>query len=131
MTAADTECAREALIRTYLDAYNHKDVPAMLDTLAPDIGFENISSGVVTARAQGREEFRQLAEFGATLFSERTQRLLALRHEAERSVADIHFRGTLAQDLPDGPAAGTAIELQGVSKFEFADGRLRRIVDRS
>jgi hypothetical protein len=41
------------------------------------------------------------------------------------------WRGVFAVDVPDGPAAGTAIELHGEAEFEFVGERISRIVGRS
>ncbi|CAM5209059.1 hypothetical protein LSPH26S_03821 [Lysinibacillus sphaericus] len=43
----------------------------------------------------------------------------------------IAWRGVLAVDVPDGPRAGSVLELRGESEFEFTDGIISRIVDRS
>jgi ketosteroid isomerase-like protein len=64
-----TEDPQHALIARYLAAYNAFDVPGMLALLHPDVTFENIASGQVTAAARGRDEFRALAEHAATLFT--------------------------------------------------------------
>lgn len=118
------------LIQQYLAAYTAFDLPGMLALLAPDVVFENYSNDQLTASAQGLEAFQALAEQSAALFSEREQRLSALREWPERAVAGVAFRGVLAADIPDGPKAGTVIELEGKTEFEFRDGRITRIVDR-
>ncbi|PZP75498.1 MAG: hypothetical protein DI592_19645, partial [Stenotrophomonas maltophilia] len=41
------------------------------------------------------------------------------------------WRGVFAQDIPDGPGAGTELALQGRSEFAFEDGHIVRIIDRS
>jgi hypothetical protein len=46
-------------------------------------------------------------------------------------VADIAWRGRLAADLPDGPPAGTLLEMRGRSEFAFGAGGIVKIVDRS
>ncbi|MCF7221866.1 nuclear transport factor 2 family protein [Marilutibacter chinensis] len=127
----DDTRARQALIDRYIAAYNAFDVDGMLAVLAPDVRFENFSAGRLTAQAHGIEAFRQLAGHAAALFSEREQRVTARRDHADRVVVDIAYRGVLAADIPDGPKAGTVLEMTGQSEFEFADGRISRIVDRS
>lgn len=121
----------KALIQQYLAAYTAFDLPGMLALLASDVVFENYSNDQLTASAHGIEQFRSLAEQSSGLFVEREQRLTALREWPERAVAGIAFRGVLAADIPGGPKAGTVIELDGKSEFEFRDGCITRIVDRS
>ena len=123
--------SNKALIQQYLAAYTAFDIPGMLALLAPDVVFENYTSDQLTASAQGIEEFRTLAEQSRGLFAEREQQLTALREWPERAVAGIAFRGVLAADIPGGPQAGSMIELDGKSEFEFRDGCITRIVDRS
>jgi len=126
---ADIE--KRILIEQFIDAYNRFDVDGMLARLTPDVSFENVADGQVTAATCGIDEFRQLAEQSKALFSERKQTITALKFHPASVVASIAWRGVFAIDVPNGPAAGTVIELEGESEFEFADGRLSRIVDRS
>jgi hypothetical protein len=119
------------VIRAYVAAYNAFDVDGMLALLAPGVRFENWSGGQLTAEASGIDEFRRLAEQAKTLFSQREQRITAVKEGANQVAVSIAYRGELAVDIPDGPRAGTVLELNGESEFSF-DGRLiSRIVDRS
>lgn len=124
------DSSNRLLIERYINAYNVFDIEGMLALLSPDIIFENFSNGRLTASASGIEEFRQLAERSRSLFSEREQRITALRESQDRAVASISYRGRLAADLPDGPQAGSVLELQGESEFSFTGGRISRIIDR-
>jgi len=127
----DQDASRRTLIDRYLAAYNAFDVEAMLALLAPDVRFENVADGVVTAETRGLEAFRGLAEQGRGLFSAREQRLVSLAFEGDTAHAGIAWRGTFAVDVPDGPRAGTTLELRGRSEFTFAGGLIARLVDRS
>ena len=118
-------------IERYLAAYNAFDIEAMLVQLDPAIRFENFSGGQLTAEASGIEAFRRLAEQSKALFSEREQRITGLVRQDGMLVADIAWRGKLAADLPDGPPAGTLLEMNGRSEFAFGDGGIVRITDRS
>jgi len=122
---------KRILVEQFIDAYNRFDVDGMLALLAPDVSFENVADGQVTATTSGIEEFRQLAEQSKALFSERKQIITALNFRPASVVASIAWRGVFAIDVPNGPAAGTAIELEGESEFEFSGERISRIVDRS
>lgn len=119
------------LIQRYVDAYNRFDVEGMLATLAPDVSFENISAGQVSAASQGRDEFRRLAEQAAALFAKRRQVITAWTFRPASVVVAIAWRGMFAVDVPDGPRAGTELVLEGESEFEFVGERISRIVDRS
>ena len=122
---------KRTLIEQFIDAYNRFDVDGMLALLTPDVLFENVSDGQVTAATSGVDEFRQLAEQSKALFSERKQTLMALEFRPASVLASITWRGAFAIDVPNGPMAGTVIELEGESEFEFAGERINRIVDRS
>ena len=61
----------------------------------------------------------------------REQKRVSLRVEDRHAIAVVMFKGILARDIEDGPAAGSMIELTGKTEFEFSDGRITRIIDRS
>lgn len=122
---------KRTVIEQYINAYNRFDVDGMLALLTSDVLFEDVSDGQVTAATSGIAEFRQLAEQSKGLFSERRQTITALKFRPASVVASIAWRGVFAIDVPNGPAAGTVIELQGESEFEFSGERISRIVDRS
>jgi len=126
-----TRAEKRAVIEQYVDAYNRFDVAGMLALLTPDVLFENVTDDRVTAASSGAAGFRELAEQGAAMFSERRQVITAWTFRPASVLVGIAWRGVLAADLPDGPAAGTVIELAGESEFEFSGGRISRIVDRS
>ena len=122
---------QEQVIQKYIDAYNAFDVDGMLKLLSPDVRFENWSGVQLTAEASGIDEFRQLAEQAKTIFSEREQRITAIKQGADYVTVVIAYRGQLAVDIPDGPRAGTVLDLNGESEFAFDGDLISRIVDRS
>jgi hypothetical protein len=122
---------KEKLIDRYLVAYNSFDISGMLALLSSDVRFENYSGGQLTDATNGIDEFTELAEKSKSLFSEREQRITKLTFNTDSAIADIAYRGKLAADIPDGPAAGTVLDLQGQSEFSFKDGQISKIVDRS
>ena len=126
-----TDDTHRSLIERYLDAYNAFDVPGMLVVLHPDVVFENISAGRVTAAAHGVEEFRQLAERAATLFSGRRQTVREYVEDGEGARIAIDYEGVLAADLGTELRAGETLRLTGHSTFQFREGRIARIVDES
>lgn len=119
------------LIEHYLLAYNRFDIDAMLAVLAHNVRFENHSGGQLKMVTEGIDAFGELARQSAQMFHEREQRLLELTFEDDVALASIGWRGVFAQDIPDGPGAGTELALQGRSEFAFEDGRIVRIIDRS
>lgn len=131
MTHRTIAPAALALIERYVAAYNAFDVDAMLETLTPDVRFENWSGGRLTASGDGRDAFRELAERARTMFAEREQRVTALAPRGDTLVAAIAWRGLLAVDMPGGPPAGTRLALRGESEFVVRDGHLALVVDRS
>jgi hypothetical protein len=112
MEAGMTDAAERTLVERYVAAYNAFDIEGMLAPLAEEVRFEHHAGGQLTAQADGIAAFRKLAEQAVALFAEREQRITHF----ERDGASL--------------AAGTLLELQGRSAFEFADGRIVRIVDR-
>lgn len=126
-----TDVEKRALVDRYLEAYNAFDLDAMGATLHPDVSFENVAGGAVTASADGVDAFRALAERAAALFASRRQTVTAFRSTEGGAVAEVDYEGTLAQSLPGGPAAGETIRLRGRAEFTFRDGRIVRVVDRS
>jgi hypothetical protein len=119
------------LINRCLAAYNAFDVDGMLVVLSPEVRFENYSGAQLTAAASGIDEFRQLAEQSKALFSEREQRITALEPNEGSIIASIAYRGRLSADIPNGPRAGTVLDLHGESEFSFNGGLITKIVDRS
>ncbi|MDR6642888.1 MULTISPECIES: nuclear transport factor 2 family protein [Rhodanobacteraceae] len=120
----------QALIEAYIDAYNRFDVEGMLVTLTDDVRFEHHAAGELAVATDGKADFEKLARVGAALFASRAQTLVELRDEGEVVVATIDFHGEIAEDIPDGPGAGTIIEMQGTSEFSFRDSRISRVIDR-
>jgi ketosteroid isomerase-like protein len=119
------------LVDRYLDAYNRKDVEAMLATMHPAVVFENHTAGVLGVRTQGLAELRQLAEASRQLFSARRQTITDWQQRGDRAFAQILFEGTFAVDLPNGVRAGQSISLIGRSEFHQHEGRLDFIADHS
>ena len=67
------EQEKRQLIERYIDAYNASDIDGMMNTIHPEIRFENVSEGQVNATASGAYQFREMAEQSKALFSSRKQ----------------------------------------------------------
>lgn len=123
--------AQRKLIEQFIAAYNGFDVAGMLSLLGPDIRFENYSGGRLDTATDGIDQFRELAERSKAMFSEREQRVVSVSGNDRTATVEIVYWGRLAVDVPNGPAAGTVIELSGHSEYSVRDGRIVKIVDRS
>lgn len=121
----------QELIATYIKAYNSNDVSGMLSVLSDDVKFENVSNSGSTLALIGKQDFEAQARQALPVFSEREQRVKSLTVEDDRAVAEISYRATVAQDLPNGWKAGQQIALRGVSVFERKDSKIHRISDYS
>lgn len=122
---------RQQLIERYIAAYNAFDIAGMAAVLSPTVRFDNYNEGIKSHETRGIEAFTTLAHASAALFSQRRQTVLSLEFDPDQVIATIVFAGTLAQDMPNGPRAGTEVAMQGSSTFTFDEQSIRSIVDRS
>lgn len=128
-TTMDLQQQRESIIHRYIDAYNRFDVEGMLRDFHPTIVFENVAGGEVNMTLEGIDAFRQQAEDAVQVFSDREQRVEHITFSGDTAEVSIHYRGTLAVDIPDGPQRGDRIELEGRSIFEFEGDKIVRLTD--
>ncbi|MEZ7207563.1 nuclear transport factor 2 family protein [Pseudoalteromonas sp. DY56-GL79] len=119
----------ETLVKNYISAYNHFDIPGMLAQLTDDVVFENLANGEITTRTTSKMEFAELANQSAKLFSERNQSLTAATQDNDLFIVHVSYKAKLAQDLANGMKAGQSISLQGRSEFAFRDGKICLIRD--
>jgi len=125
------DAARQALIEQYIEAYNRFDIEGMLAVLTDDVRFEHHAGGDLSVATDGKAEFEKLARVGAALFASRRQTIEELHEEGDEVMAIVAFHGEIAEDIPDGPGAGTVIEMDGTSTFRFAENRISQVVDRA
>ncbi|WP_266365656.1 nuclear transport factor 2 family protein [Tellurirhabdus rosea] len=121
----------EEAIQRYIEAYNAKDVPAMLALLDDEIIFENVSNSAGITRTTTRQAFEQLARQSLPYFSERRQAVRFAVLSDSAAAVEIDYRATVAQDLPNGLTSGQSLQLRGVSIFEMRNGKFTRISDYS
>ena len=124
-----TETERKTLVENYIRAYNRFDIERMLENLNEKIVFKNISNGETTLELEGLDAFRKQAAYGASLFSEREQRIEKIVFTEEDCEVDIDYKAKLAADLSNDLQSGDEINLKGKSKFRFADGKITEIQD--
>ena len=117
------------LVDRYIEAYNRKDIDAMLSDVHPQVEFKNVSAGAVNASTTGVSELRTLAQKSLFLFSERHQKIESFEIQGSVTVVIIAFRAVVAADLPNGLKKGQVLNLSGRSEFEFQDGAISKITD--
>ena len=116
------------IIRTYVDAYNRKDVATLVNCVTDDIVFENVSNAGQSMRVEGRSAFAELAGQAAAMFSTRHQAIRTAFVDGDLVALEIDWTGTPAVDL--GPMkAGEHVALRGASFIAIDDGKFARIVD--
>jgi len=118
-------------VDAYVRAYNALDVEGMLEHLHPEVAFRNISKGEVSLETHGVEAFEDAARQACEVFSSRRMTPLGFHFGVDTTSLLVEFSGVLAVDLPDGPAAGETLKLQGESVFTFRDDLIVAIEDRA
>ena len=119
-----------AIIRSYIDAYNCKDVAALVACVADDIVFENVSNLGQSMKIEGRTAFGELAEQAATMFTTRHQTITNAVIDGGRVALEVDWTGTPVVDLGS-MKAGEPIAMRGASFMTITEGLLTRIVDLS
>ena len=119
------------VVRSYIAAYNAKDVDAMLACLSEDVRFRNISDGKVTAETSDKSGFAELAQVGVTAFSRREQVVRNAISVDDLTLVQIDYSAIVAADLPNGWKAGERLAFQGASAFRVNGGKIVGITDES
>lgn len=118
------------IIQSYLDAYNRRDVAALIECVAETVVFENVSNMGQSMKIEGRTAFSELAEQAATMFTSRHQAVRTAVVDGDQVALEVDWTGTPSVDL--GPMkAGEEITMRGASFITIIDGKLSRIVDLS
>ncbi len=120
-----------AVIQRYIDAYNRKDVPAMLACLSEDVMFKNIAEGEVTVETTNKRAFADLAEIGVQAFECRHQDVLNAISVSDDTLIEVQFSAVVAADLPNGWTSGQNVSFRGASAFGVVDGEIVSIIDQS
>lgn len=119
-----------AIVESYVNAYNCKDVAALVACVSDQIVFENVSNSDECLKIRGREAFADLAERSALMF---IKRKLTIRHvvvDGDHVALWMDWAGTPAIDLGTAKA-GKPIAMRAASFMTVAEGLLTRIVDLS
>lgn len=121
---------REEIIQEYVNAYNNKDVDKMIENLADDVLFENISNHEVTLSIRGKDAFREQAIAALSYFSARKQTILRTQHKGNTVEIYIDYEAIAAIDFPNGIKKGDEVKIMGRSIFEFArSGKIIKLTD--
>lgn len=119
-----------AIIQSYIDAYNRKDVAALVACVTDDIRFENVSNSGQGMKIEGRAAFGELAEQAVAMFTSRHQTITNAVVDGDRVALEVDWTGTPAVDLGS-MKAGEPIAMRGASFMTITEGLLARIVDLS
>ncbi len=130
-TENQMKAKQKDIVKNYVASYNNFDVDGMIRDCHQDVIFENTSNGVVDLRTEGLKAFKVQAKSAKQYFKERTQMITSWMHKNTTITIDIDYKAILALDLPNGLKAGDSLELKGQSEFEFLDGKIKKITDKS
>ncbi|GBG10599.1 hypothetical protein PAT3040_05350 [Paenibacillus agaridevorans] len=119
------------IIECYIEAYNSFDIEGMLGLLHEGVLFRNYSNGEMDTEITGIQQFRELAENSAKMFSSRCQTITHYSAIADKAEIQIDYEAILSADLPIGLKKGDQIQLKGKSVFEFQKGKISVIEDYS
>ncbi|MEM1284323.1 MAG: nuclear transport factor 2 family protein [Pseudomonadota bacterium] len=118
-------------MEAYIAAYNAMDVDGMIAMLTDDVVFKNYSGSDLTAEADGKAAFEELARIGVSVFRERKQTVVKAITKEDTTVAKIQYKAVVAVDLPNGWKAGEVLDFRGTSEFQLRDGKISHITDQS
>ncbi|EZH75865.1 hypothetical protein ATO12_03485 [Aquimarina atlantica] len=122
---------QKKVIENYIKAYNDFDINGMTKDLTENVVFENVSNGNVELRTEGIEEFTKQAELAKQYFTERKQTVEFWEFNNSKVTVGIDYKAVLAVDLPNGMKTGDILQLMGKSEFEFENGKIKSITDKS
>ncbi|ETX27129.1 ketosteroid isomerase-related protein [Roseivivax isoporae] len=113
-------------IRRYFDAFNAKDVPAMLDCLCDDVA-HHVNEGQVRI---GREAFAEFCAHMSRCYDETlTEMVLFEAEDGARAAAEYMVNGAYLVTDPGLPEAeGQRYRLPAGSFFSLREGRIARVV---
>jgi hypothetical protein len=130
-TKKDMEEQQKLIIENYVNSYNGFDIDGMAKHMKVNVVFKNISNEKVDLRTEGITEFKKQAESAKQYFKQREQTIESWSFNDQKVTIDIGYKAILAIDLPNGLKAGDTLELKGKSEFEFENGKIKSITDKS
>lgn len=117
-----------AVVKTYFDAFNAKDIPGMLACLTENVA-HHVNEGDVRA---GKEAFAQFCAHMSRCYDETLTGLVILEAKDQgRAAAEFMVNGTyLATDAGLPEARGQTYRLSAGSFFDITDGKISRVTTR-
>lgn len=119
----------KAVVEKYIDAYNTFDIEGMLSCFLETALFENMSNSGGSISVQGIAAIKDLANKSKECFTSRKQGITRLHEGNDHIVIEVSYKAVLNIDLSDTLKKGDALELKGVSIFEFKNGKISRLAD--
>lgn len=119
------------LVDQYTLHHNAFHVKELVDLFTDDCVFQNMTNTAGVVECQGKAELTSMTEQSKGFFKTRHQ---AIKNWiiGENSIAiETEFTGVLACDLENGFKTGDTLTIQGVSIFEFENGKIKRLTDYS
>lgn len=122
---------QKAIVENYLRSYNNFDIEGMTKNLDDNVVFENVSNEKVELRTVGLSEFKKQAELAKQYFIQRKQSVESWKFIDTKVIIRIDYEAILAMDLPNGMKTGDTLKLKGKSEFDFENGKIKSITDKS
>ncbi len=122
---------QKEIVEHYVNSYNDFDISGMTKNLTENIVFKNISNGNVELKTEGLNEFKKQAELAKQYFTQRKQTIESWEFNDSKVIIEIDYKAILAIDLPNGLKTGDTLKLKGKSEFEFENGKIKSIADKS
>ena len=122
---------RHNIIQNYIDGYNEFDVKKMTRDFDNNIIFKNIQNDEVNMTLNGIGEFKQQAEQAKSVFRNRRQQIISIKHDNYTTEIEINYTAILATDFPNGLKKGNKLELKGKSIFIFQGDKIVELTDKS
>ncbi|ABG30733.1 isopropylmalate/homocitrate/citramalate synthase [Roseobacter denitrificans] len=117
-----------AVVKTYFDAFNAKDIPGMLACLTDDVA-HHVNEGTVR---EGKEAFEEFCAHMSRCYDETLTDMVILEaRDQGRAAAEYVVNGTyLATDAGLPEAQGQTYRLSAGSFFDITDGKISRVTTR-
>lgn len=122
---------QKKVIKNYIQSYNRFDIDGMTKDLHKGVIFENQTNGKVDLKTIGIENFKKQAQTAKQYFKKREQNITSWNFQEENVIIDIDFKGILAMDTPNGMNEDNTLKLKGQSEFNFKEGKILTIKDKS
>lgn len=117
---------QKELIDIYLSGMSSFNIKKILLPLHSKIVFENYTNGELQLKVEGQKKFKKIAQRGAEMYTKRTQEILSIEHEEDKSTLLVNYSWTFKIDLGD-KKAGQTVNQTGKAIYHFKDDRISKI----